>query len=363
MADPIVFKHYSKKLTKANISRLSSPNASYYPYYTSAILSSIYQITPLTSDRVNVAIISLGGGYKESDLTNYWNLLGLATRPNVYSVSVDGATNSPGSGDDIENDLDIQTIGGIVPNSNIYVYFAPNSLQGFQDAFSAAANNKTHPFNVISCSWGAPEAAFTSGQLKTFNNLLASIAAKGITICVASGDNGSSDGLSGLNVDFPASSPNVLACGGTSLNCPSQVYSTKTTSERSWSGSGGGFSSYFAKPSYQNNVPLLSKSSKRAIPDVSADADPNTGVIVALDGQYYVVGGTSLSAPIWAGYLAGQNIGRRFVTPILYKNLQSGFHDIVQGSNGAYSARQGFDLVTGWGTPSGYTLTRLIKKN
>jgi kumamolisin len=332
------------------------PKTNYFPYYTSQQLATIYQLTSYTKDYVNVAIISLGGGFKQSDLINYWNLLGLTTRPNVYSISVNGAKNSPGNDADIENCLDIQTIGGIVPNSNIYVYFAPNTLKGFMDAIQAAAFSKTYPVNTISISWGAPEKKFSSNQLTQFNNLLQQVSNKGITVCVASGDLGSSDGLFGNNVDFPASSPYTLACGGTNLSCPNGVYNSNTT-ETAWNGSGGGYSFFFSKPNHQNSI----SGNKRAVPDVSAVADPKTGCIIAYNDNYYVVGGTSLSAPIWAGYLAGQKFNK-FITPLLYQKGSAGLHDIISGNNGSYNAKKSWDPVTGLGTPNGSILNQLLLK-
>jgi subtilase family serine protease len=116
----------------------------------------------------------------------------------------------------------------------------------------------------------------------------------------------------------------------------------------------------FPKPSYQNSVSNLSGITKRAIPDVSADADPNTGCIIAYNNKYYVVGGTSLAAPIWAAYLAGQKF-TKFVTPLIYQYGTQGLHDILSGSNGAYTGKNGWDPVTGLGSPSGFVLTRLIR--
>ena len=373
------FKHYSRTLKEINPSTSTRPisnsrlryrtqqrlenndTMTYYPYYTSPLLGSIYQITSPTTDRINVAIISLGGGFLQSDLDNYWNLIGLVERPNVYSVSVNGATNSPGSDADVENNLDIQTIGGILPNSNIYVYFAPNSIKGFRDAIKAAADSTTNPVKVISVSWGISETALSSNQLNTFNKVLQQVANKGITVCVASGDNGSKDNGYSLSVDFPSASPWVLACGGTTLKSPTGVYNTQTTSETGWKGSGGGYSAYFAKPNYQKSVPNLSGITKRAVPDVSANANPNTGCIIAYNNKFYVVGGTSLSAPIWTAYLAGQRF-TNFMTPLIYRYGLSGLHDIITGTNGAYKCKIGWDAVTGLGTPSGYVLTRALSR-
>jgi kumamolisin len=278
-------------------SRQAEPAASIGPYFYANKMSSIYQLsTPPAvlskGGRVNIAIISLGGGFKSSDLKRYWASENLgATTPSVYSVSVGGATNSPGHSADIENLLDIQVAGSVCPYSNIYVFFAPNSEKGFYDAVYAAVYNAV-PFSVISISWGAPEVYWPSASIKAMNNLFQAAAAKGITVCVAAGDNGSSDGTSTINVDFPASSPFVLSCGGTRLVCPTNVYSSSSTRETTWGGNnthgatGGGFSRIFPRPSYQTAATASTSAAPtsgrgRGVPDVSGNADPLTGWIIA----------------------------------------------------------------------------------
>jgi len=342
-------------------------NASIGPYFYANKLANIYQLAPTSGNRVNIAIISLGGGFKASDLKLYWASENLGvTTPNVYSVSVDGAKNSPGSDADIENLLDIQVCGSITPNSNIYVYFAPNSDVGFYDAVYSAVHSSI-PFSVISISWGAPEALWSTSYLKSMNSLFQTAADKGITICAAAGDNGSSDGLSGNNVDFPASSPYVLACGGTRLTCPSNVYARTSTTETVWGGNnthgatGGGFSSVFARPTSQYSM-ITAKTSGRGVPDVAGNADPYTGWIIAANGSLTSVGGTSAVAPMWAGYLAGLRL-KKSVLSILYKAPSYAFHDVTSGSNGAYSGALRWDPCTGLGTPNGPALTAYLLSN
>ena len=348
------------------------PNASIGSYFYANTMAKIYQLNtvPLPTTRVNIAIISLGGGFNPSDLSLYWGAENLGIiQPKVYSVSINGATNKPGVAADVENLLDIQVCGSVSPYSNIYVHFAPNSAQGFYNAIYAAVNNTTTPFKVISISWGAPEKYWSASYLSAMNNLFATAAAKGITVCVASGDNGSSDGITGLNVDFPSSSPYVLACGGTSLSCPSNVYSS-TTKETVWgaantvTGTGGGYSNVFAKPSYQNTISTLQSISKRAVPDVAGNADPKTGWIIAYQGQLYAVGGTSAVAPMWAGYLSRLELTKA-VTPLLYSIYPSvllGFRDTTTGTNGAYNASLGWDPCTGMGSPNGKVLSPILLK-
>jgi kumamolisin len=185
-----------------------------------------------------------------------------------------------------------------------------------------------------------------------------------VTITVASGDDGSTDGVTGggNNVDFPASSPHVLACGGTKL-----VASGSTiTSETAWNelsanegATGGGVSTLFALPTWQasSKVPAPTTSSGgRGVPDVAGDADPATGYTVRVDGATSTIGGTSAVAPLWAGLIAlanaahGQDAG--FVNPTLYGDPKA-LRDITSGNNGAFTAGQGWDPCTGLGSPNG----------
>jgi kumamolisin len=329
--------------------------------YTPIQISKIYGFPPDNTNPANIAIIELGGGYQISDLQTYWNNIGVAP-PNIIPISVDGVGNTPGSAADGEVVLDIEVIGGLIPNSNIYVYFAPNTDQGFYDAIHAAVYDTEHNPMVISISWGGPEDQWMSTQLTAFNELFELASQKGINICVASGDNGSSDGETGGNhVDFPAASPFVLACGGTNLVCSSGVYDSDTQ-EICWGGTpndgagGGGFSTVFPVPDYQKSL----DTTMRGVPDVAGVADPMTGWIVYLNGQTQVIGGTSAVAPMWAAYLAKMGI-KKFINDILYTAGKAGFHDIITGTNGAYNAAPGWDPVTGLGSLNGYILNAILE--
>jgi kumamolisin len=320
-----------------------------------------------------IALIELGGGYETSDIQTYFGQLGL-TPPTVVTVPVDGGTNSPGdpNGADGEVALDIQVAGSIAPGARIAVYFAPNTNQGFQDAISAAIHDTTNKPSAISISWGGPESSWDTASLTSFDNTMQSAAALGITITVASGDSGSSDGVSdGANhVDFPASSPHVLACGGTQLTVSNGTRSTETVwNDQSQGGgaSGGGVSSYFALPSWQSGAkvpPPSGGQGGRGVPDVSGDAAPATGYQILVDGQSAVVGGTSAVAPLWAGLVAliNQQTGRNagFLNPTLYSGGEANFFDITSGSNGSYNAAAGWDPCTGLGSPDGQKIATLV---
>lgn len=310
-----------------------------------------------------IGILELGGGYTDSDLQTYFQGIGLSV-PSITAVSVDGAANSPGdpSGADGEVELDIQVAGAVAPGAKIAVYFAPNSDQGFVDAITTAVHDTANRPSTLSISWGGPESSWSQSSMTALDNACQSAAALGVTITVASGDSGSNDGTSTNTVDFPASSPHVLACGGTELIANGTQISEEVVWNDQDSGggaTGGGFSTTYSVPSWQGSA-LPSGSSGRGVPDVAGNASPETGYNIVVDGQQEIVGGTSAVAPLWAGLIAlinqqlvqqgKQTVG--FVNPALYQN-PGGFHDITQGDNGSYSAGPGWDACTGLGTPNG----------
>jgi kumamolisin len=324
-----------------------------------------------------IAIIELGGGYRSLDLQVYFRSLNLPV-PKVSSVSVDGAKNSPGlpTGADGEVMLDIEIAGAVAPKANIVVYFAPNTEQGFLDAITAAIHDDVNKPGVISISWGAPESEWSQQALASYDQAFQAAAALGVTICCAAGDAGSSDqnpdngtpdGLA--HADFPASSPYVLACGGTRLSASNG----RIASEVVWnddpqsSAGGGGISDFFDLPEWQrtSGVPASVNPGGRigrGLPDVAGNASPSTGYKVRVDFLNFVVGGTSAVSPLWAGLVALMNqklakpVG--WLNPLLYGPVagSAAFHDITSGDIGAYAARQGWDACTGWGSPDGTAL-------
>ena len=318
-----------------------------------------------------IAIIELGGGYSANDFSAYCTQLGV-TAPKVSVVTVDGATNSPGTDQDSDTEvmLDVEVAGTVAPGATIVVYFAPNTDQGFIDAVTTAVHDTTHAPSVISISWGDAESNWTSAAMTSLDEACAAAAAIGVTVCVASGDGGSSDGQSdgAPHADFPASSPHALGCGGTTLSASG----TTIASEIAWSDSGGGVSETFPLPSWQSSAHVPAPSNPaggRGVPDVSADADPNSGYSVRVDGQSVVVGGTSAVAPLWAGLIAlmnqqlGTSVG--FINPKLYglngyPSSPGPLRDITTGSNGAYDAGVGWDPVTGLGSPDGERLEKAL---
>jgi kumamolisin len=268
--------------------------------------------------------------------------------------------------------LDIEVAGAVAPAARLVVYFAPNTDAGFLDAISQAAMDTVNKPSILSISWGGPESSWTAQSLQSFNSALQSAAAVGVTVCIASGDNGSDDGVGDGkdHVDFPASSPYALACGGTKLTISGSAISSEVVWNEQASNegaTGGGVSGTFPLPTYQANanVPVSKNPSGfkgRGVPDVAGDADPSTGYQVQADGQSFAVGGTSAVAPLWAGLIAlfnqseGKSLG--YLNPALYQNGESGgaFRDITSGNNGDFKAAKGWDACTGWGSPNGAAL-------
>ena len=317
-----------------------------------------------------IALIELGGGYRPADLSAYFSQLKVP-QPKVSAVSVDHGKNHPtgdANGPDGEVMLDLEVAGAIAPAANIVAYFAPNTDAGFLDAITTAIHDSTNKPSVISISWGGPESGWTQQAMTAFDQAFQAAAALGITVCVAAGDNGSSDGVTdGANhVDFPASSPHALACGGTNL----QASGGSIVKEVVWNdganggATGGGVSSFFPVPPWQEGLKTnLGSLQNRGVPDVCGDADPASGYDILVDGSTAVIGGTSAVAPLWAALIALINSTKGspagYLNPILYKN-PSALHDISQGNNGAFSASQGWDACTGLGSPDGNKVAGVV---
>ena len=349
-----------------------APGASFSP----AAIARLYDFPAnATGAGQCVGIIELGGGYRPADLTAYLKGLGIAV-PQVAVVLVDGAHNSPSTSGSADGEvmLDIEVVAAVAPKAKIAVYFAPNTTQGFLDAITTAVHDGVHKPSVISISWGSAESNWTAQAMKQFDEAFQAAAAMGVTICCAAGDNGSGDAVSdgAAHVDFPASSPFALGCGGTRLTASS---AGTIASEVVWnagtdSATGGGVSTTFPRPAYQAKakVPVspVSRKAGRGVPDVAGDADPASGYDVRVDGQALVIGGTSAVAPLWAGLVAlcNQKLPKPvgFLNPLLYGPLagKGVCRDITSGNNGAFAARTGWDACTGWGSPRGTALLKAL---
>ncbi len=322
-----------------------------------------------------IALIELGGGYRSRDLSSYFKKLGIK-QPKITAISVDGghnkATGDP-NGPDGEVVLDIEVAGAVAPASKIVVYFAPNTDAGFLDAITKAVHDTNNKPSVVSISWGGPEESFTQQSLTAYDEAFQAAAALGVTVCAASGDNGSTDGVTDgkQHVDFPASDPFVLACGGTSLRITGKTAVESVWNEQPQGGAtGGGISDVFALPDYQKTAEIPPSANdhktRRGVPDVSGDADPQTGYEIFVDGQSSVFGGTSAVAPLISGLTArlNQQAGKAvgLLNPLLYQQGEAAgvFHDVTQGNNGAYAAAAGWDACTGLGSPDGTKLLGVL---
>lgn len=351
-----------------------------------------------TGSGQNVAIFAFNGttpdprgGYKLPALKNYFEKVLGGKTPTIKNVVVQGPGNEPGpdtpasaSRGDATGEvmLDICVVGSVAPGASLFMYFTEFTSQGWVDALHEAITDNNQ-ISVISISYGNPEddpqGAWTSMGVQLVNQAFQAAAAKGITICCAAGDDGSSDQVaSGAHVDFPASSPFVLGVGGTKL-VASNGTSRAIASETVWNetlqnegATGGGVSAVFTKPEYQNTVDVPPSANPphnvgRGVPDVAAVADPVTGVVVMrIDGKHLEpIGGTSASAPLWAALVARLSEGLKarcgFLNPILYGKFSTGvLRDITVGNNGAYAAGQGWDPCTGLGSPNGTQLLEAL---
>jgi len=343
--------------------------------FTAPQLAQLYDYPASDGRGQTLALIELGGGFRPQDIAAYFGQIGIAP-PKIATVSVDGADNAPTgdpNGPDGEVELDIEVAGSLAPAATIVVYFAPNTDAGFVDAVSTAIHDATNKPSVVSISWGSAESSWTQQAMMALDQALQEAAVLGVTVCVASGDNGSSDGVAdgAPHVDFPASSSYALACGGTSLRASAQTISSETVWNDGPQGgaSGGGVSRVFDLPPWQSGLTVRDAQgqsaalTRRGVPDVAADADPQTGYDVRVDGSDAVIGGTSAAAPLWAALIARINCARAtpvgLIQPLLYQT-RGLCNDITAGNNGSYEAAVGWDACTGLGSPRGKAIAAAL---
>lgn len=313
---------------------------------------------------------------KNSDLTAFWASNGVPqSLSNIEKVQVVAGTPPPPSG---EETLDVSWSSGVASAAKIRIYAIADSNLPFSKldrAYQFIINElSSQPeLHQISLSYGLGEDYMATGQMDTDAGYFSSLAAGGVTVFVSSGDGGSSPGLGGygdtsgpVQVESPANDPNVTAVGGTTLHLNK---STGTpASEIAWSLGGGGQSQHFSRPTWQPSSSLVSGSG-RLVPDVASVADPDTGGLLILNGSTFIIGGTSWSAPTWAGFYARINQARTNnahsplgdLGPSVYQLVNSNiFRDVMTGSNGTYAAGPGFDLCTGIGVPDVNALLGII---
>jgi kumamolisin len=321
--------------------------------------------------------------------------------PTVKAISVDGTPTSQHDGTEGETMLDVEVIAGACPKAKIVAYFAHFSEQGWIAALDALMQDHANDPGVVSISWGSPEdddQTWTTQAIENINESFKEAAMLGITICIAAGDDGSSDGVSDghAHADFPSTSPYVLAVGGTTSPVnggtgPDVVWfeGTGMRDQDFKDGSSGGcVSERFSRPTWQNDINIKSVNpgmfAGRIYPDLAANADWFASpYLLVVNGNSEPNGGTSAAAPLIAALLTRINASRGpghrlgYVTPVLYQTIGSGASaakvgslgctDVVEGNNntaqaGGYSAGPGYDAVSGWGTPNGVRLTDALAK-
>jgi kumamolisin len=348
--------------------------------YTAPEVGKLYEFPDELDGRgQSIGVIALGGGYLTSDFRAYFRTLRLRV-PKIRARSVAGARNAPrGAAAQFDGEVtgDIETVGAIAPRAKITVYFAPNSSRGFFEAVVAAVHDREAGNSVISISWGQAEVHFLRDTVRAFNEVLLEAAVLGVTVCCSSGDYGAFADTRDRDphVNFPASSPFALACGGTTL----VGRNARIESERVWHGdggaSGGGVSVVFPIPGWQRKcrVPVSSTGrAGRGVPDVAANADPRTGYRFFAHGGWHVGAGTSAAAPLWAGLIARINQGCGFPVGLLTPFLYGKFADhmrvgaivpVTHGTNGLFRARRGWSACTGVGSPRGAKLVQACRRH
>jgi kumamolisin len=314
-----------------------------------------------------IAIVELGGGWVMPDMDAYFKSINQPV-PSITDVSVDGTKNTPNQNTGSNSDADVEVALDIQVSAAAY-YAAtgkPATIRIYwaQDIAPAVEKASQDGCDVCSISWGADENTWGTQNADEMESAASTATDLGMIVFAASGDNDSGDGgNSPANVDCPASCPHIIGCGGTYKTSSTESVWNDSPGQTNGEGTGGGYSTIFPAQTFQIGIPKPPSGSTygkgRMVPDVAADADPNTGYNVTVHGANTVVGGTSAAAPLYAGLFAafGKKLG--FITPTLYET-PSAFTDITSGDNGYYKAAVGPDPCTGLGSPIGDKLAPLF---
>ena len=332
-----------------------------------------------------IGVLEFGGGFERTKLTTYLSRLGVSA-PKLVVRQIKPARNlplnKPGAlSPDVEVYMDLEIVASTAPGSTIVVYFGENTSKGWLETVHTAIFDQENRPAVLSISWGMAEQDWDPQTMRALDEAFRLAAALGITVCCSSGDRGVFEAGQPFTVAFPASSPYVLACGGTQL----ATLPKGTIQESVWNQSrtvgltsGGGVSRVYDRPPFQSSCKVPTHATTgapgRAIPDVAANASSLTGFLIFADDTAMSMGGTSAAAPLWAGLVACLNecLNRRigYLTPLLYTHrgtLHGALRDIVDGNNQmagrqGYRARRGWDACTGWGSPHGQNLLRWLRR-
>jgi kumamolisin len=363
LVSPMVASAAAASSTPSPLADLAAASATSDPYKPLQIANA-YDLAPLLARGVNgsgqkIALIELGG-VKAGDLNTFDTANGLPAA-HITQHYVGSATFAIGY--DLEATLDVEWVHALAPQARILLYYVSGQRSagpGWAAFGTAIASAAAHGAGEVSISLGTCQAG---PGYQTFSAALAAAEAKGVSVFVASGDNGDLPGPArqcgnAPAVSYPAADPSVVAVGGTSV----QLSATGSIlAETAWNLSGGGITTLL-RPGWQS-APTIPSGSKRWAPDVSFLGAPATGVEVYYHGRWRQAGGTSVGAPAWAAawsliredaQKAGKIVGA--AEPLIYSignssAYASAFHDIVTGSNGQYDAGPGWDPVTGWGSP------------
>ncbi|HUK57406.1 MAG TPA: S53 family peptidase [Nitrospiria bacterium] len=333
-------------------------------------LATFYDDAPAYDGRGQTVVIAGVYAWKWIDQYSFSKQWGLPQLPSGSGQVCTGRSASHGcqfdSQNSIEVSLDVEYSHGAAPYAVVKNYMAAStSFASFLVMYNRIVAD--NPGHIVSTSWGGCEAGLSATIQKIDDSIFANGNAVGQSWFAASGDNGSRDCGDSVTVtvDHPANSPHVMGVGGTSATCDSGMTSGSPPcggygSETAWSGSGGGKSALFAKPTWQTGC-NVQEDGARDVPDVSLEADPNAyGNYVLNNGRWYIVGGTSDAAPQWGGFFAelnqkygGAGMGNPGVR--IYQLCGTGaYHDITAGSNGDFPAGPGYDQTTGVGTPEAF---------
>lgn len=325
---------------------------------TPAQVCKAYQFASLTPVRqVKIGIVSLGGFYSASDMQTAFAGYGVPV-PNVTTLGTQDTTDQDST---VENMLDIECSGvawayASGTAATLVEQFMANDATGIPDAIDALV---AAGCEVISISWGGPADKQPAASIAARVKACAAAAAANVHVFAASGDNSADDSTTTRTPDDPCCDPNVWGVGGTHLELNANGGIAR---ESAWGdgkanaqGGGGGYDPTEPRPAYQNGVVT---NAHRGCPDSSANADPDTGYAIVANGQWQVVGGTSASTPLTAGYVAAilstlpAPISQADMQTLLYRHRKTAFRDIEIGSDG-YPSVAGWDPATGCGSING----------
>jgi kumamolisin len=373
------------------------------PRFTCPEVAALYRFPEADCAGRTIGVVCLAGGFHQEDLAAFAASISQPP-PEVTVVGVQGGANDPVPMEELaslaryladpaggepppsdaavftlETTMDIELALGYAPGAKVVAYFAPtNDEQGFYQALSAAVFDSENRPATITLSWGWPESDWSEDEtrriLPAMEDLLLEAGAQGVTFCASSGDDGAGGLGQKMYVQYPASSPYALGCGGTEI----EVEDGEIVRESAWSqaiagqvySTGGGLSDLFERPAWQDGIALLDPANRRGVPDVAALADRTTGVAIVAGGETISGGGTSAVAPLWAALAL--RLGAALGCPLghapscLYAAAARDpgcFRDVTAGGNAAYQASSGWDAVTGLGSPDGERIVAALRRN